>query len=387
MPKVVISNLGLIGINKDLPPHRLPANAFTEATNANFTISGAQNAETYVEVFTVGSYPSGFINLNWLMPFPHADGPLWVYASIGTDKRLGTSQQNVSTYDTTDITRVSGVYNNAIDQRWQGSVFQGLGVFNQEADIPQLWNPIDPGTALIDMPNWSTNFEGADCRVKSLRAYRNFLISMHISDAGTGDVFPFRIRWSDPAPPGQSPVTWNTGDPSNLSGEFDLAETSDYIVDGATLGEIFVVYKENSAWGLQYVGGENVMRTWRIFSESGLLFRDCAVQYPGGHFVVTQDDIITHTGTPGSAKSLLNNTFRTWYTQNINLSKYWNCFALAYPHDQEIWFCFPEQGATYATKALIWHWDTGIFGIQDLPYVTFAANGPVRPIDVSDIWG
>jgi len=389
MPKLVISDLGAVGVIKDIPPHRLAPNAFTNAQNAHFKLGGAKTGEFLGQVMTPvsGGYPTGMTQLNWLMQFPPIDQPLWVYSSIGSSKLMGTLQKSGGVWTKTDITRVSdgGVYNNVIEQRWQGCAFQGLGVFNQEKDIPQLWNPISPSTKLVNMPNWSTNPEGAGLRVRCLRPYREFLISLYLIDGS--DSYPYRVRWSHPAAPGQSPDSWDTADPAYDTGEFDLAETTDYIVDGLTLGEIFIIYKERSTWGLQYVGGDSIMRSWRIFSELGLLGKDCAVQFPGGHLVATRDDVIVHSGVPGSERSILQNKLRLWYNRNINLAQAHNAYAIAYPHDQEVWYCYPTTGSTYANQALVWHWDTNVVGVEDLPYAVFGANGSVSELDTTDLWG
>lgn len=388
MPKIVIANLGAIGLIKDLPSHRLPPNAFTEAQNVHFKLSGAKTGEYLGQVMTpvTGGYPSGMTQFCWLMQFPPRDNPLWVYASLASSKKMGTIQKSGATWVATEITRSTdgAVYNNIAAERWQGCVFQGLGVFNQEMDQPQLWTTLDSSTILVNMPNWGTNPEGNTLRVRALRPYKNFLISMYLTDGS--DVYPFRFRWSSPAAPGQSPDSWDTADPATGAGEYDLAETTDYLVDGLTLGESFIMYKERSTWGLQYVGGDQIMRSWRIFSEIGLLGKDCAVQYPGGHFVATQDDLIIHSGVAGSERSIIQNKLRSWYNRNINLEYAYNAFAVAYPHDQEIWFCYPSVGSTYANQAIIWHWDTNMVGVQDLPNTVFGANGSVSLLDTTDTW-
>jgi hypothetical protein len=389
MPKIVISNLGAVGVIKDLPPHRLAPNAFTHVRNAHFKQAGAKSGEYLGQVMTPvsGGYPAGMTQLCWLMQFPPLVQPIWVYASIGSSKLMGTLQKSAGVWTKTNITRVTdgAVYNNVAEQRWQGGVFQGLGIFNQERDQPQLWAPMATGTALVNLTNWGTNPEGTTLRARALRPYKNFLIAMYLSNSGS--VYPYRVRWSSPAPPGQVPTSWAVADPANDSGEGDLAETTDYIVDGLTLGEIFIIYKERSTWGLQYIGGKEKMRTWRIFSEIGLLGKDCAVQFPGGHFAATQDDLIVHSGTPGSEKSVVQNKMRSWYNRQLNLTYAYNAYAIAYPHDQEIWYCYPTTGSIFANQAIVYHWDTGVCGIQDLPYAVFGANGSVSSLSTTDVWG
>lgn len=395
MPRVLVSNLGSIGVIKDIAPYRLPANSFTEAQNAAFTLSGVESVEPAIETFNIlnGTYPlAGMDEINWFGFFQAPDGEfLWPYASVGTDKMMGVLFLNGTGYDSLEITRASGNYNNIASQRWHAYTFQGLGIFNQEMDIPQLWNPIDKATALVNMPNWSTNPEGGGgtpyCRVRVLRPYKNFLISLFISNSNTGDIYPYRVRWSDPAPPGQSPITWDVADPGNLAGEQDLAESPDYLVDGLTLGEIFVIYKERTTYGMQFVQGQYPMRFWTIFPNIGAISRDCVAAFPGGHFVATHNDLIWHTGAPNSNKSILRDRIRKWYTENINLNKAFNAFAITCAHAEQVLFFFPTRGHTFANKCIFWSWNDNTIGIRDAEPAVFGLNCPVTPIGTSDAWG
>lgn len=340
------------------------------------------------EVMEGATRPTGMDQLTWLMPFPPTNSPIWVYASITAVKKLGTIRESAGSWAMTDITRASGGnYNITLMERWQGAVFQGLGVFNQIQDVPQLWNPIAAATPVIAMPNWSTNPEGANSRVKVLRPYKNFLISLGIKNSSSGAEYPYRLRWSHPAPPGESPSSWEVANPANDAGETDLAETSDVLVDGLTLGDTFMVYKELTTWGLQYVGGRNIMRVWKVLAESGLLSQDCVSAFPGGHFVATRNDLIVHGGGENSSQSVIKNKLRHWLNVNLNYSYKYNCFTVAYAHEQEIWFCFPTIGSIYANMAIVFHWDTGICSVQDLPLTPFIATGGVADVAGLDDWG
>ncbi len=388
MAKLLITNLGQAGINHDLPPLQLPKNAFTTGANVDFKAEGVVPIGSSRQVYTPVTMPTGMEQLVWIKPFPPVQNPILVYASIGTTKKLGTIWKNPSSgnYETSDITRVSGNYNNQVTGRWHGNAFQGVGVFNQREDVPQLWNPMEVGTRCVDMPNWNTNPEGAGSRAHTIRPYKNFLISMHILDASTGAAFPYRVRWSDPAPPGQSPATWDVTSPANLSGEHDLAETLDYVVGGATLGDFFLVYKEKSVWGMQFVGGQSIMRFWKVFASTGLLYLDCMAEYPGGHLFVTQEDIYKHTGTADSLVSILNNSWRKWWLRRINLDLYYHFYTFVNLEDKAIWICYPTEGASFANEALVWHWDTGIIGVREMPDSPYAAAVGVAPLSLGDPW-
>lgn len=368
MPSILVDDLGGAGVIADIPPHRLPRNAWTASDSVRFTVAGVEALYPQREVLkdtvadAAGAVPT------WLMQFPPTEDPLWVWAN---DTAAWVYEGSTDTHY--PLTRTVGGAYAAGGERWQGSVFQGLGIFNQYVDVPQLWAPMTTGQRFINLTNWP-----ALDRTWSLRPYRSFLMAMRINDLTpiTGQEYPFRLRWSDSADPGTVPQYW-TAAPDNLAGEIDIAETPDYIVDGGTLGDIFIVYKERSTWAIQFVGGGSVMRRWLILPESGLLYRDCFAQFPGGHFVVTSQDIGIHNGGINSFQSILENRLRRWLFSTINPVTHHNAFCCTNVPKKEIWFFFPTVGAEYANYVLMWNWETNKIGLRSIPETPFAYGGPV----------
>lgn len=367
--KFTVAAPGNLGVIKDVPPHRLPPEGWSDSTGFRFPVEGPSTLRGRKEVFT-----SAPIQPLWLSPFPSLTDPLWVYASNSdVYSYLGSAGTHLSL----------GTGFAAAGERWQGFVFQGVGILNQVNNHPQQLAPISHGTALANLSNWGSNPAGASTRVRSLRPYRNFLIAMYLVESGTDK--PFRVRWSDAANPGSVPGSWAPL-ASNRSGEIDLAETPDYVVDGLVLGDVFIIYKERSAWGLQFVGGTQVMRSWRIADEVGILARDCVARFPAGHLVATQDDIYAHTGAPGSAQSILRDKLRRWLQRNINSDQFRNCFMCQNVPRKEIWFFFPSSGATYANRVLMWNWEENKIGILEVEETPFAVAGSLRPGSSTDTW-
>lgn len=365
MLRMPVNGLGQVGVVKDLPAHILPANVWSDADNVRFLEGGARSLQSQRDVFTNAPY-----NPLWVKAFPPLSNPIWVYAN---DTRIDCFQNGVGHALLRNLPFA------AAGERWQGSVFQGLGVFNQINNTPQLWGPMTTATALVDLTGWPAN-----TRTYSLRSYRNFLIAMRIVDTTGPTTYPFRVRWSDAADPGTAPTTWIQS-AANFAGQYDFAETLDYVMDGLTLGEAFVVYKEKSTWGLQFTGGSGVMRDWKIFDDSGILARDCVASFPGGHVVCTTDDIIWHTGAPGSAISIVKDQLREWVFSNLNYNLKDHCFMCANQPRREIWFFFVTGNATYANRVLMWDWSRNRIGLRQVAETPFADSGPVVT-SPSDIW-
>jgi hypothetical protein len=368
MAKIKLANLGGLGLVKDVVDGDLPPEAFTDVQNVRFNREGAQAFAGHRGVFK-----PAVINPSWIKPFPPVTNPLWVY---GDGAKLftwdGTEHQ--------EITRVSAPYVGGPQDRWQGEVLNGVGIFNNGVDVPQMWLGFSPLQRLQDLSAWPT-----DLRAKWIRPFSFFLIAGGMVE--TGNERPYRVRWSNPAQPGSVPSSWDYADPATDAGEFDIAETSDYLVDGLGLGQIFVVYKERTAFAMQYVGGQNVFNKWQIIFDRGLLWRDCVQAIPGAHFAVGQDDIYLHTGQINSVQSLVQDKLRKWIFRQLSSSTYFNSFTMLNRAESEVWFCFPEAGATYATLAAVWNWTTASWGLRDLPETPFMHAGVVEEESELDLWG
>jgi len=398
MPRIIVDNVGSIGLIKDLPAHRLPPEGWSDAAAMRFNAGGAEQVQTERVVLGARTPSANVEDAIWLKQFPSTAAPLWMYAipeDAGTDGEVWVADSATPTTVHSDLTRASGGYTTSLLERPQGFVHQGLGYWNNTVDQPQLWGPMTAATAMIDLTNWSTNDDySANTRAKFMRSYKNFIVMGHVSNsAGAGD-HPYRIAWSDPAPPGVVPTTWSISDTTALTGEIDLADTPDYVLDGLAYGDVFILYKERTTWGMQFVGGGDVMRFWIIFPDSGLLTRDCVISFPLGHVVVTQDDMIVHQGQFGSQISILHNKLRRWVFNNLDTTYYYNSFLCLNHPKKEVWFFFPSgidlvaNPNGWANKVVIWNWIENTAGLRDLPAagVPFGSPGPIVGSDEPLTW-
>lgn len=367
MQRVKLAGFGRNGAVYDVAPYDAPPEAFNEVRNVRFNSIGAVAFSGHRSVLAPAP-----INPLWLRVFPPVDLPRWVYAD----------QQSVYVFDDghIDISRPGG-YNGVLNERWQGEVFSGVGIFNNTVDVPQMWPQFNSATALQDLSNWPSTL-----RCKFLRPFKYYLIAGFLTD--NDNDHPFRVRWSHPADPGTVPASWAVDDPAYDSGEFELSETDDYIVDGRTLGEMFMVYKQKTAHAMYLTGNQRIFGQRTVVSGRGALTRDCVQDIPGGHFVAGIDDIYVHTGQKGSEQSLVEAKTRSWIFNQIDASNFFNCYTVDYRATNEIWFCFPEAGETYPTIAMVWNKITGGIGFRDLQASPFIWAGPVdeRTTD-GDTWG
>lgn len=364
MPIAPIGQLDKFGIITDRLAYNLPPNAFSFGRNVRFRDGGVEKVDGDTPVY--GSPRHAPL---WGFPVTIDSGTLWIYVNLTEATATDGTNHN-------DVTRVDGggtpvPYNAAASIPWSGGYFNRLPVLNNGIDVPQMWSPISINDKLQDLANWPSTL-----RARVLRPFKNFLFALDVSESGTR--FRDIVRWSDQADPGAAPSSWDHTDPTNLAGRVPLVDGSDQLIDALPLGNGLVIYKDNTTWLAQFVGGAFVFNFRQIFSDVGMLAPRCAVRFKNRHLVLSQDDLYVHAGGP-PWQSVIDGRRRREFFRAVDLSKRHNIFLVPDYSNAEVWVCFPEEGSTYATRALVWNWKSGTFGDRDLDQLAHAHWGIVNP--------
>jgi hypothetical protein len=349
MGMVRLKDLGGIGYAPDQEGYELPPNALTLASNIRMRGGWAERVGGYEQVLT-----------------DTAVVPYGLFAHSSSDKDYLVTTGLAATYvdDGSTRTDISGsAWTGAADNKFTGGTLNGLLVLNNGVDVPKYW---DNNTAnnLAALTAWPSGWLAS-----SLRPFKNFLMALNVTKSSTA--YPQLVAWSDSADPGAIPAEW-AASATNNAGEVSLAETPDAIVDGMPLGDFFVVYKERSKFAMQYVGGNEIFRVWRMPGESGLLARNCVATTPLGHVCLTQGDVVLHNGQ--GDKSIVDSRARRWLFDSISTTNYQRSFLVVNQGKQEVWICFPEAGQAWCTKALVWCWSNDTLSTRELPTITSACN-------------
>ena len=295
----------------------------------------------------------------------------WFYA--GTAKIYRTDGTNH-----VDYTRASGgdySTNLTTVGNWTGTVYNGLPILCNGVDDPQALATTS-ASAFSDLPNWIAN---TTC--KTIKAFGNYLMALNLTESGIE--FPNKVRWGDSAENFSYPSTW-TAAATNDAGEITLGDEADFIVDGLALKQSFIIYKENSTWIANYIGGNLVFSFQKLFNDTGVLTRNCVAEFEGKHFVVTQGDLIVHDGV--AKKSVATDVVKKTLFDDIN-DAYFNLTFVAHNVQQtEMWVCYPSIGSQYCDKALIYNYVNNSFTFRDLPNIYHIGNGIVDPGATSINW-
>lgn len=380
------------GINKDLSPYELPNEVWSDGYNVTFRRHRTNKVRGYASVagFTLSAKPM------YTQYFADGDIDGFLYASEG------------SIYTTTgfDDTLVGTGYFASREVSWSGCNLNGVSILNNRANVPQVLNP-ETSAEMLDMPHWDVSLNrdefpeisdedfaaldiwGLGSRVEVIRPYKNYLMAMDCYDEN-GVHYPLMIRWSSPAEAGDVPPSWSPYDPAEQAGLYSLSDSPGRIIDGKTLGDYFMIYKSDSVWTAQFVGGDFVFNFRKLFGqEGGILSKECVVEFEGKHFVLTPDGAYVHNAA--TMQEIMEKWVKDELFDNVDPSRLLETKCVADHSNKEIWIYYTSinSATSWADKAVIWNWDTKEWSARDLTGISFVSEGRVE-VDVNagdvDAW-
>ena len=340
------------GINTDVAPGEAGDEVYTFAQNVVFHDANAERIGGLDEVFATPLFPPKF-----LIVTERGNDLFWVYAS---EENIGVWDG----FDHTDLTPAGGITPNAVDDEWTGGSLNGLPVLNNQSNEPLFWTE-DENDNFEILPGWPPNQ-----RCNALRPFKFHLFAIGIQDGV--DFVGDKIAWSSAADEGAVPATWEPL-PTNEAGDDLLSETLGPCIDGLVLRGSLLIYKANSTYQVDYIGGNAVFSTRLLFKASGILGRNCAVEVDGVHYVFTAGDLIRHDGH--TIQSLSDGRIRSEVFKQIDPEFYANSFVAWDPVQRSVWFCFPSNGNRFPNIAAVYSLDEDAWGLRLLhnttPYATF----------------
>lgn len=374
MPLQLIDNVGALGLISDTDVRKQRDGAWSDGQNVRF--------DGFVATKVRGSRTiHGSLSAAPYSLFAHTtfDGSqFFAYAGIN---RVFTVNNNTH-YELTRVSNTSTavLYNTDSTALWTGGVLGGLLFMNNGIDVPQIQRTPTASCRLSNLPNWPTTIT---TRASALRAFRNYLVALDVTKGALR--FRQMVKWSASADPLAVPSTWNEGDPTADAGETSLADTNGNVIDCLPLRDVNIVYKDDSIYGMQYIGGAFIFRFYQIFSSVGLLAKRCVAAFEQFHCFVGSDlDVYVHDGN--SIKSIGQDRWREWLRQNTDGTNYERMFLVANPVTTEIWICVPIAMQPYTSRVLMWNWRKDTWGSRDVANVSAGAVGGIESSDYLTTW-
>lgn len=343
------------GLITDLESTNLPPGMLSDAMNVRYD---GNVLRTYYSP-DIEDYPGVIVMISSVVPtfiryFRHLN--VWV---LGTNSFLqvlrSRSLANNPTQNATDAGRWSAVSFGQFVVI--NSARFGIFYFSSDGRIRQLSNN----------PTARGNF---------IREYKNFLILFNITESSIN--YNSRVRWSASSDTGQLPTTWSLTDTAKDAGQADI-ETSvgGAIHDAQLVQDKLYIYKDDSVWAMEYVGGVFVFRFYEVFPSVGILGPRCVVPIGENneYFLVTKNDIVIHDGF--KMQSIVENIVRKRVFSEISKEHFLNAFVVNISEDKDIWFCYPTQGNVFPNKALVYSFSTRRFSFRELPSISDIGCGRI----------
>ena len=239
-------------------------------------------------------------------------------------------------------------------------------------------NGTTPATHLDDAPAFITTY----CR--SMRGFRSFLVALNIKQAGVN--FPRVVKWSTEAATQTTPTSWNETTSTVDAGEYELADTKGDIMDGMQLRDAFMIYKEDAAYSMTYVGTPFIFSFRQLSPTVGAIATNCIAEFDGGHAIFGKGNFYVNDGQ--RLKPILPQRLRDYVFTSIDGAQIDKCFVAADYGRTEILFCFTADGSPSIepNKAVVWNYITNTFTIRDIPDVAHMGYGNVGDPVLPSTW-
>lgn len=355
-----------LGVNIDQSPYDVPPEVWTFMLNGD-SVSGKSSRVPGVAVYHSGLTIQPLHVQSW------NDGTedVWVYADEDSIYKINAAGTE------TKMGPTVGTYAATFDIGWTSTILNGVLIMNNQIDVPQY---ADTPTTMADLANWDATKK---CRV--MRSHKNFLIALGIDDVG-GDR-PSEVLWSSPADIGSVPPSWDVTDPAEQAGSYELADTPGRIVDGKNLGDSFIIYKEDSVWAMDFIGGNFTFRFRQIFDDkAGAIATGCVGEFEGKHFVLTANDAYVHDGV--SKKSVMDSRVRTALT-NVDPEFIDKTRVIPDYSRKEMLIHFVGPSATdeLSNTIVAWNWEYDAWSYRQVEGISAASSGFIEAVTgVSNVW-
>jgi hypothetical protein len=335
-------------------------------TTATLTTATAHGRSTGNTVTVFGASPSAY-NGTFVITVTGAN--TFTYTMLSDPGGAATTVGQYSYNVTSNFT-------GAIDDKLSLFVFNGILIVNNPVDGPYYWGG-DTSTRLRRLPGWAA---GDKCY--HMGAFKNFLIALGPTLSSTYK--PHFVMWSNSAEAGAVPTTWTSSNTNDAGDTPQSAEASGFLIEGRSLGDEYIVYKDDAIFALQYVGGNEVFSLRRMPGFYGLRARHCVVETPKGHVFLANGDVRIHAG--GGSESIAEGVVRDWLIQSVDGTYSARTFLAVNPAFCEVWVVFPSYSATVPDSVAAWNWNDNTWGIFQIPSTTCGTTGLIAGGVDSEAW-
>ena len=385
MQLVPVENIGMLGVNTDVPSWQLPPNVWSDSNNVRFDDLSVRKSQGLAKVFDqlvsttpihLETYQSGNDSGTWWIAFgTHTiklwDGSRWL-----------------------DLTPSSRPTDMPVDGpgQWQTTKLGSLVYATNGIDPPYYWDG-KTSNKFMPLPNWTSQSSPSSNHsygaVQTLAGFKSFLwagnVYVNRDDLGTpvDRTFERSVYWSNMTNFYTAPK-WDIALESD-AGYYELLDSMGGVVHMQQLRESMMIYKSDSVIVSTFIGAPFMFTFQTISPEIGALCKNAVADFPGGHWFVGRSDCYINNGQTIETK--LTNRVQSEMFKDIDGDYAVNTYCVTDWANNEIWTCYPSVGNSRPNRALIWNYKNDTFSFRDLFDKTGHIKYGVAPVQSGVEWG
>ena len=350
-------------------------------------------------VITATASPEGDYTYQWVVD---KSGYVSTTSTTGRSLKLTAVRKGEIKVTCTVSQMTQRDYDAFDDYSWYHAIISNCAVATTHYETPQVKE--FESEYFVDLPGWGeqTVVDGDgnpsvrkfNWKCERVRAFNNRLFALNMRESNASGVtthYPLRLRWSNFANENKAPTLWDdyaydrltTSDLSanivgqtealenGYAGYIDLADSNGSLIDILPLKDYLFVYTEFET----YIGSPTnntyqPLMFKKLFNDSGILAPECVVEVEGGHFVVTQNDVILHNGA--TKKSIASNRVKNMLINEVCLVNPLATRVHLHQDKKEVWVLYVGPGepkeSFACTKAAVWNYEFDTWSFRTIPY-------------------
>ena len=360
MPTIPLQNLGIQGLNTDVPAQALSPENFSDGLNmrpSDGSLQGVYKFPTAFDTNVTGNSARNVLAATQWTPVGSDNFNLaYLYESSSGVVSFQVSQDVLNPISS--ASSVTATTNLSLNGRFGFDFFTFNGVIivndgiNQPIRISNNGTEASPNYQSLYLANWFSGAADGSAQegivanrvtTQRLASYNNRLVALNLSGAylANENLGNSSLAWSTPITDINTlnGITWRYSS-TNSAGDDILTETSGQLLDAAQLGPYLIVYKDDSVYRYQDSGDPLYLVSELLFDDDGLYSPNCFEDIGGGrHFVLGNYGIYIHDGGPNKQDISQGRIQKDIY-DTVNPAHRDRTFTFRNSRDKEVWVCY-----------------------------------------------
>ena len=139
----------------------------------------------------------------------------------------------------------------------------------------------------------------------------------------------------------------------------------------STSGPSCIMWAYDAVLRASFVGGDAIFQFDVLAADTSIMSADAAIEFDGVFFWAGVDRFLMFNGVVKEVPNAMN---MNWFFDSLSIKNRSKVFAFKIPRFGEIWWCYPRNGASECTHAVIFNVREGLWYDTKLP-ATFRTSG------------